>query len=193
VSGITGTQAELLYVLAAPVTKASVASQAVIGPLAASANVPVISGGMLSQQNPNPVGRAFYLQAFGSLANAATGATFIPALGIDPTVGTPANQIAFCTAYTPAASTTLQWEMESWITCQLAGLSGGMTLQVNGSFSILPGAVGGALSTAMPATKFASNITGLLASATYYTELLATWSATGATTTVQQIFMWGLN
>jgi hypothetical protein len=188
----TGTQAELLYTLNAPVTKASAASLAVISAVTTTAPVAKIQGGFLAD-NPNPIGRAFYLKAFGTLNNAATAATFIPSLGVDPTAGTPANTTGFCTAVTPTASTTEPWDMEAWLTCTAAAETGGTTFQVNGNWSLLPAAVGGALSTAMQQTKFGYTVTGLLSSTTYYIELCATWSATGATTTVQQLFFWGLN
>ena len=181
------------YTLNAAVTKNTYTAQAVISALAASAPVAKIPGGLLAD-NPNPIGRAFYLKAFGTIANAAT-VHVHPRLGIDPTAGTPANTIAFSTAYTPTASTTEQWSMEAWLTCQAAGETGGTTLQVNGNWRVSPAATGSALSTAMPTAEFAQSITGLQSVLTYYIELLGTWSASnvGATTTVQQMFFWGLN
>lgn len=192
-SFITGTQAELLYTLNAPVTKNTYTAQAVLSQVAATGPVAKIQGGFLAD-NPNPVGRAFYLKAFGSIATTSA-ATFIPALGIDPTAGTPANPAAFCTAVTPTAAITTQWDMEAWLTCQAAGETGGMTLQVNGNWRLTTAANGGAANATSVLAAFSANITGLQSALTYYIELLGTWSASAAgnTTTLQQMFFWGLN
>lgn len=193
-SGITGTQPELLYVLPAPVTKNTYTTQAVISNIATTGPVAKIQGGFLGAV-PNPVGRGFYLKAFGTLANAATGSTFLPALGIDPTAGTPANQVAFCTAVTPTASTTLPWSLDAWMTCQAVGETGGLTIQVNGTWRLSLVASGAAAAATALVAEFTQNITGLQSALTYYIELLATQSVSnaGATSTVQQMFFWGLN
>ena len=52
-SGITGTQCELLYSLAAPVTKNTYTTQACMSALAASAAVARIPGGFF-QESPDP-------------------------------------------------------------------------------------------------------------------------------------------
>ena len=74
------------------------------------------------------------------------------------------------------------------------GETGGTTLQVNGKWRVSP-VTGLALTPSMPTAEFAQSITGLQSVLTYYIELLGTWSASnvGATTTVQQMFFWGLN
>lgn len=193
-SGITGTQTELLYSLPAPVTKNTYTTQAVISALAASAPVARVPGGFF-QENPNPIGRSLYLKALGTIANAATGYTFSPALGLDSTAGTPANTTTIYAATAPTASTTCLWDMEAWITCTAFGETAGMTWQVNGAWHQTPGASGVALSAAALESQFNATVTGLTPSTTYYVELCGTWSSSSAsaTTTVQQLLLWGLN
>src|ERR1700743_3574583 len=102
-SFLSGTQAELLYSLAAPVTKNTYTTAATIGPLGASAAVPKIPGGYFTE-NPNPLGRCLYLQAFGSIANTAA-ATFAPELALNTvagTIGTP-SPISIYSATAPTA------------------------------------------------------------------------------------------
>jgi hypothetical protein len=192
-SGITGQQAELLYSLPAAVTKNTYTTLAVISAPAATAPVAKIQGGFLNS-DPGPVGRAFYLKAFGSIANTSA-ATFIPSLGFNTTAGTPINNVPFCTAVTPTASVVCQWSAEAWITCQAAGETGGTTFQVNGNWRISTVAAGGAANASMLAAEFAQTVTGLQSALTYYVELAGTWSASasGNTTTLQQEFFWGLN
>jgi hypothetical protein len=192
-SGITGTQAELLYTLPATVTKNTYTTIAVLSAPAATAPVAKIQGGFLNS-DPNPVGRAFYLKAFGSIATTSA-ATFFPSLCFDTTAGTVANNNALYAATAPTAGVTCQWGMEAWITCMAAGETGGTTFQVNGRWdqSILASA--GVLSTAPQSQQFAFSQTGLSEGVTYYVELAGTWSASasGNTTTLQQMFLWGLN
>lgn len=192
-SGITGTQAELLYSMPAPVTKNTYTTQAVISALAASAPVAKIPGGFF-QENPNPLGRSLYLKALGSIANTSA-ATFSPAVALDTTAGTALNPVTIYSAIAPTASVTAQWEMEAWITCTAFGESAGMTLQVNGSWSQASVATGGALNDTGWGANFEGALTGLTPATTYYVELFGTWtaSASGNTTTVQQMFLWGLN
>jgi hypothetical protein len=192
-SGITGTQAELLYCLPAQVTKNTYTTQAVLSALAASAPVAKIPGGFF-QENPNPLGRSLYLKAMGTIANTSA-ATFAPALALDSTAGTALSPISIYSATAPTASVTAQWEMEAWITCQAFGETAGMTLAVNGSWDQSILATGGAPSTAPFRAQFAASLTGLTPATTYYVELFGTWSASAAgnTTTLQQMFLWGLN
>lgn len=192
-SGITGTQAELLYTLNAAVTKNTYTTLAVISTPAATGAVAKIQGGFLAD-NPNPVGRSFYLKALGSIATTSA-ATFIPSLGFNTTAGTPINNVPFCTAVTPTAAITTQWDLEAWITCQAAGESGGTTLQVNGVWRETTVASAGAANATSVLAEFAQSVTGLQAALTYYVELAGTWSASAAgnTTTLQQEFFWGLN
>ncbi len=194
-SGYTMTQPELLYALAAPVTKNTYATQAIFGPLAATAAVPNIPGGFF-QENPNPLGRCLWLKAMGSIATTSA-ATFAPVLALDTTPGTilATWNSAIYAATAPTAALTAQWSLDAWLTCTAFGEVAGMTWQLNGEWhqSIL--ATGGALSSAGWTEQFAATWTGLTPATTYYPELLGTWSASAAgnTTTVQQMFLWGLN
>jgi hypothetical protein len=193
VSFVTGTQAELLYSMSVPVTKNTYTTQAVIGPLAASAPVPKIPGGWF-MENPNPLGRCLYLQAFGTIANTAA-ATFSPAIALDTTAGTALNPITIYSTTAPTASVVAQWNMQAWITCQAFGETAGMTLQVNGTWGQASVATGGAANAGALGANFAGSLTGLTPATTYFVELFGTWSASSAsnTTTVQQMTFWGLN
>lgn len=192
-SGYTMTQAELLYTLAAPVTKNTYTSSAVFSAPSATAPVAAIPAQYFGS-NPNGVGRALYLKAMGSIATTAA-ATFAPTLGIDSAAGTLANGQAIYAATAPTAAVTAQWLLEAWITCQAVGQGGGMTLQVNGKWDQSILATGGALSTAPFSAQFAGSVTGLLASTQYFLELWGVWSASAAgnTTTLQQMLLFGLN
>ena len=196
-SGITGTQAELLYALPGPVTKNTYTTQAVMSALAASAPVAKISGGFF-QENPNPIGRALYLKAMGTIANTGA-ATFSPAIALDSTAGTALNPITIYTTIAPTASTTTLWFLETWITCTAFGETAGMTLQVNGVWTQTTTATGGALTASSSAgwapAGFDSSLSGLTPATTYYVELFGTWSGSNSanTTTLQQLFLFGLN
>lgn len=195
-SGITGTQVELLYSLPAPVTKNTYTTVAVISALGASAPVAAVRGGFFTA-NPNPAGRSLFFEAFGNIST-PTPATFIPGIGINLVPGTVVaspNNIPFCTAVTPTVTIVAQWHCAGYITAQVAGETGGMTWQVNGSWAMSTVVGGGAPNASGFGAQFAGSVTGLLASTTYYVELLGTWNASLAanTTTVQQFFLWGLN
>lgn len=189
----TGTQCEVLYSLPAQVTKNTYTTQACMSALAASAPVAKIGGGYFSE-NPNPLGRCLYLKAMGTIANTAA-ATFSPAIALDTTAGTALNPITIYSTTAPTAAVTAQWQLEAWITCQAFGETAGMTLQVNGSWDQSILATGGAPSTAPFRAQFAGSLTGLTPATTYWVELFGTWSASNAanTTTLQQMFLFGLN
>ncbi len=193
-SGISGGQAELLYTLPAAVTKNTYTTQAVFSAPAATAPVPVVRGGFFGPDHGNPLGRSLRLEAAGTIATTSA-ATFAPVFCVDTAAGTPANQQAIYAATAPTAAVTCQWSMWAWITVQAIGETGGMTWQVNGRWDQSILASGGVLSTAPQSQQFAGNITGLVAATTYFIELAGTWSASAAgnTTTLQQMFLWGLN
>jgi hypothetical protein len=193
VSFITGTQAELLYSLPAAVTKNTYTTQACMSALAATAPVAKIAGGFFSE-NPNPLGRALYLKAFGTIATTSA-ATFSPAIALDSTAGTALNPITIYSTVAPTAAVTAQWDVEAWITCQAFGETAGMTLQVNGKWTQASVATGGALNSTGWGASFAGSLTGLTPATTYFVELFGTWSASAAgnTTTLQQMFLFGLN
>lgn len=192
-SFLTGTQCEVLYSLPSAVTKNTYTTQACMSALAASAPVAKVPGGFFGSV-PNPLGRSLYLKAMGTIATTSA-ATFSPALGLDTTAGTGANLTTIYSTVAPTAAVTAQWDLEAWITCQAAGETGGLTLQVNGKWVQSSVASGGALNATGWSAQFAGTLSGLLASTTYYVELFGTWSASAAgnTTTLQQMLLLGLN
>lgn len=194
-SGYTMTQAELLYTLPSSVTKNTYTAQALIGPPAASAPVPRIPAGFFSE-NPNPIGRSLYLQAFGSIGVTTGSPTFSPVVGLDTTPGTLANGLTIYAATTPSASAVIaQFQFQLWLTCTAFGESAGMTLQMNGQWSQSTVASGGAGNASGISSQCAATVTGLTPASNYYIELFGTWSASNAlnTTTLQQMFLFGLN
>jgi hypothetical protein len=114
---------------------------------------------------------------------------------VDTTAGTALNPIVIYTTTAPTAAVTAQWTVEAWITCQAVGTSAGTTLQVNGKWDQSILATGGAPSTAPFSAQFAANLTALPSNAALFVELFGTWSASAAgnTTTLQQMFLFGLN
>lgn len=192
-SGITGTQVELLYSLNAPITKNTYTTQAAYTGVLGTNTVCNIPAGLMALENPDPIGRAFYLKVFGTIAN-TTAATFANAINVNPTAGTATGNIVVNTAYTPTAGVTAQWTLEAWLTCTAFATST-MTLQCNGNVVYQTIASGGAVSTASNRQDFGGTYTGLDPRVTQYVELFGTWSASSAsnTTTVQQMFLWCLN
>lgn len=192
-SGLTMTQTELLYSMPTPVTKNTYTTQAVISALAASAPVAKIPGGYFAE-NPNPIGRCLYLQAFGSIGTTGT-PTFSPAIALDTTAGTALNPITIYSATTQTSTVIAQWQFQAWITCTAFGESSGMTLQVNGQWGQATVASGGAGNASGIAGQCATSLTGLTPATTYYVELFGTWGTSNVlnTTTIQQMFLFGLN
>ena len=193
-SFLTGTQMELLYSLPAAVTKNTYTTEACMSALAATAPVAAIPAGYFGSV-PNGVGRALLLRAWGTIATTSA-ATFSMALGLDTTAGTKAASAVTCFAATaPTASVTAQWDLEVGYTCQAVGQGGGMTIQVNGRFEAQSVATGGVMNATGLSAGFAATHTGLLASTTYFVELFGTWSASasGNTTTLQQMMLFGCN
>lgn len=192
-SSTTGTQAELLYTLGAPVTKNTYTTEAAFTGVAGTNTVCKIAGGYFMNDVPNPVGRGLYGMAMGAIANTAA-ATFAVNLGLDTAAGTKANSTAIYAATAPTAATTAPWTFEVWFTC-IAYATTTMSLQVNGSWTQEATASGTALGTGELTSRFRSTITGLNPAADLFVELFGTWSASSAsnTTTVDQMFLWGLN
>jgi hypothetical protein len=189
----TGTQAELLYTLPAAVTKNTYTTEAVFSALAASAPLPSIPAGYFGSV-PNGVGRSLWMHGEGTIATTSA-ATFAINLGLDTTAGTKANAVAVMAATAPVAAITAPFHFDAWITAQAVGVSGGMTLQVNGRWEMEAVASGGAASASRLGTGFSANLTGLLSTSQYFLELFGTWSASAAgnTTTLQQLLLFGLN
>jgi hypothetical protein len=195
-SGLTGTQAELLYSLPAPVTKNTYTTQAVISALPGTGPLARIPGGYF-MENPNPIGRCLYLQAFGTMGNASA-ATFNPGVALDVTPGTIVGSPSSASFYSPALATTsgitVQWQCQVWFTCT-AFAETSMTLQMNGQWGQTTVASGGIGNASGISGQCASTITGLVAATPYYVELTGTWGTSSAsnTTTIQQMFLFGLN
>jgi hypothetical protein len=192
-SFVTGTQAELLYSLPAAVTKNTYTTQACMSALPATNPLAAVPAGFFASV-PNGIGRALYVKAMGTIATTSA-ATFAPALAVDTTAGTALNPIVIYTTTAPTAAVTAQWTVEAWITCQAVGTSAGTTLQVNGKWDQSILATGGAPSTAPFSAQFAASLTALPSNAALFVELFGTWSASAAgnTTTLQQMFLLGLN
>lgn len=192
-SFISGTQAELLYTLSSAVTKNTYTTQAAYTGVAGTNTLCSIDAGFFRGTDPNPVGRALYLKVWGTIANTSA-ATFANAININPTAGTATGNIVINTAYTPTASVTAGWSLEAWFTCTAFATST-FTLQANGSVEYMTVASGGAVSTAPSQQIFNGTFSGLDPRVQQYVELFGTWSASSAsnTTTVQQMFLWGLN
>ena len=192
-SFVTGTQAELLYTLSSAITKNTYTTQAAYTGVTGTNTVCSIPPGWLLNEGVNPVGRALYMKALGTIANTAA-ATFANAVNVNPTPGTATGNIVINTAYTPTASVTAGWFVEAWLTCTAFATST-CTWQCNGAVLYNTIASGGAVSTAPSQQVFSGTFTGLDPRVQQYVELFGTWSASNAanTTTVQQMFLWGLN
>ena len=122
---ITGTQCELLYSLAAPVTKNTYTTQACMSALAASAAVSDLREGS-SRKTRNPLGRTLLLSAAGTIATTSA-ATLSPAIALDTTAGTALNPVTIYSTVAPTAAVTAQWDLQAIITCQAFGETAGMT------------------------------------------------------------------
>lgn len=191
----TGTQTELLYTLPAAVTKNTYTTQAIMSALAASAPVATIPANYFINPPASGPGKALFLKALGTIANTAS-ATFALGLGIDPTPGTIANAQALSTTIAPpGGTTTCEFHIEAWITARVVGQTGGMTLQIDGSFVMDATGTGGTPSASSLRSGFGVSVTGLQGQLAYSLELLGTWSASSAsnTTTLNQMFLFGLN
>ena len=192
-SFITGTQAELLYTLSSAITKNTYTTQAAYTGVLGTNTLCSIDAGFFRGTDPNPVGRALALEAWGTIANTAA-ATFANALNVNPTAGTATGNIVMNAAYTPTASVTAPWYVQARMTCTAFATST-FTLQVNGVIRYESVASGGAPTTTAQESGFSGTFTGLDPRVQQYVELFGTWSASSAsnTTTVQQMFLWGLN
>jgi hypothetical protein len=193
----TGTQAELLYSLPAAVTNNSFTTQRVISAPGGSAGGPrcVIPAGFFGSV-PGGVGRGLLIKGAGTVANAATGATFANALALDAVAGTllAAGTIFSLPAIAPTASTTIPWDFEIMITCQ-AVASAGTTLQCHGIYRQSVAASSTALVATGLASMIATTLTTLANESQMFLELFSTCSASSASNTisVQQLDVFGLN
>lgn len=194
-SGFTMTQTELLYTLPAAITKNTYTTEAAFSGVLGTNTVCKLGGGYFGNDNPNPVGRSLYLIAKGTIATTSA-ATFAVNLGFDPTGGTKANAVGVMSATAPVAAITAGWTLEAWYTCT-AFVTSQMTLQVNGTWIMEGSASGGAAVATALRTAFSGSISGATMDPRVdnYIELFGTWSASAAgnTTTLQQMFLFGLN
>lgn len=192
-SGVTGTQAELLYNLTAAITKNTYTTQAAFTGVAGTNTVCSIPGGWLYNDNPNPVGRSLLLEVWGTTATTSA-ATLAVALGLDPTAGTINQSITVAGALAPTAAVTCPFHCRAYYTCTAYATSTA-TYQVNGLWRVESVASGGVPTTAAQCVGFSGTHTAIDPRVTNYVELFGTWSASAAgnTTTVQQMFLWGLN
>lgn len=194
-SGYTMTQAELLYVLPASVTKNTYTTQAVMSAVAGTTQVCEIPPGYFGLM-PNPVGRSLYLKALGTIGTTSS-PTFSMAVGLDTTAGTlngSANSTVFAATSVGTTITAFPWHLEMWITCQ-AFTATTMTLQVNGHWHQENGASGAAANSTALCSGFSASYTSLDPRVTYYPELWGTWGTSNAanTTTLTQMMLFGLN
>lgn len=192
-SFLTGTQTELLYTLPAAVTKNTYTTEAAFSGVLGTNTVCKIDGGLFRNGVPAPVGRSLYLLAMGTVATTSA-ATLAVNLGLDPTAGTKANSVGVLTATAPVAAITAPWRLEAWYTCTAFATST-FSLQVNGRWLMEGSATGGAAVATSLASGFSASITGMDPRVDNYIELFGTWSvsAAGNTTTLSQMFLFGLN
>lgn len=191
-SGITGTQTELLYALPASVTKNTYTTQACFSALAGTTPVCTLDPRFF-RENPNPVARGLYIKAEGTIATTSA-ATFAVALGWDTTVNSIANSITVMAATAPVASITAPFHFEALYTVTTYATST-MTLQVNGYWKMEAVATGGVASASALSVGFSGTVSGVDPRVLSYIELFGTWSASAAgnTTTLQQFWLFGLN
>lgn len=193
-SGVTGTQSELLYTLTSAITKNTYTAQAAFSGVLGTNTVCNIPGGWLnSGTNPNPVGRSLLLEVFGTTATTSA-ATLAVALGLDPTAGTINQSITVAGALAPTAAVTCPFHLKAYYTCTAYATSTA-TYQVNGTWRVESVASGGVPTTSAQCGAFTGTHAGVDPRVTNYVELFGTWSASAAgnTTTIQQMFLWGLN
>lgn len=189
----TGTQAELLYTLTSPITKNTYTTEAAFTGVLGTNTVCALPGNWLLPNNPNPLGRSLHLELYGTIATTAA-ATFAVRLGMDPTAGTINQPVGVAGALAPTAAITAPFRLDAWYTCNAFATSTA-TFQVNGTWRVESIASGGVPTTSGQTSGFSGTHTGVDPRVNNYIELFGTWSASAAgnTTTVQQMFLWGLN
>ena len=192
-SFFTGTQAELLYSLNAAVTKNTYTTIAAFSGVAGTNTVCSIPAGWAASENPNPVGRSLLLEAFGTAATTSA-ATLAVALNVNPTVATSTGNVSVAGALAPTAAVTCPFHLRAYMTITAFATST-MTLQINGIWQMESVASGGVPTTTRVGSGFSGSIASLDPRVTQYVELFGTWSASasGNTTTLQQMLLWGLN
>lgn len=192
-SGITGTQMEVLYSMPAAITKNTYTTEAAFTGVAGTNTVCKIPAGLFVNNNPNPINRTLYVQAWGLIGNVSA-ATFAINLGLDTTAGTKANAIAVMAATAPPVAAGAPWRFEAWYEVTAFATST-MSMQVNGKWEMEAVASGGVASASALRTGFRGTLTGLSTTVDLFIELFGTWSASSASnsTTVDQFMLMGLN
>lgn len=193
-SAVTGQQAELLYTLTSAVTKNTYTAQAAFtGVLGTNTVCNIPAGWLMSGTSPNPIGRSLELEVWGTTATTSA-ATIAVALGLDPTAGTINQSITVAGALAPTAAITCPFYLTAKYTCTAYATST-CTYQVNGKWRVESVASGGVPTTSAQAVGFTGTHASIDPRVINYVELFGTWSASAAgnTTTVQQMFLWGLN
>lgn len=196
-SGYSGTQYELYYSLPAPVSRSNYVTAT---PAAMSAlTTTSIPRCFIPANYFSAIGKSLTFYAAGTIANAATAATFIFSGGLDVTPatigGTGGATLFTSAAFTPTASTTLPFEINGSIVATAvggaaSGTAGGTTLQYNGNIGQSIVATGGAWTASNIATKFSTNITSVNNEVNLYLELFGTFTGTltsGDITVLQQL------
>jgi len=194
-SGITGTQAELLFVTGTAVTKNTFTTQAAITGVLGTNPVCYIPAGFFANDNPNPINRCLKYEVYGNTATTSA-ATLLVAIGINPVAGAITSPVpqTIAGALAPTAAVTCPFKLEAYITCTAYATST-MTLTLNGTWRVESVASGGVPTTAAQCSAFGFTFTTPDPRVAQYVETFGTWSvsAAGNTTTVQQQFLWGLN
>src|SRR5258707_8098529 len=96
----------------------------------------------------------------------------------------------------PKAAQMNEFSLDTVNPARSGGQTGAMTLQVDGTWiNFATTSAGGVASASTLAAGFTASVTGLQSSLSYALELLGTWSvsAAGNTTTLNQMFLFGLN
>jgi hypothetical protein len=189
-SGVTGTQAELLFTQPASVTKNTYTTEAAFSGVLGTDKLCKIPAGYFGLDVPNQVGRGLHVLAFGTCATTSA-ATLAVALGLDPSNGVKTTGIAVAGALAPTVAVTCPWKFEAWYTCT-ACTDSTCTLQVNGEWKVQSVASGGVPTTSSQNSGFSGTHAGFDPRVVNYIELFGTWSASAAgnTTTLQQMFLW---
>lgn len=191
----SGIPSELLYSLAAPVTKNTYTTQAVFSNNPTSGGAVAVVPANFFSGNPNGIGRTLMLDAWGTIATTSA-ATFNFVVGWDPTVNTLGTTLATpWPTLAPTAATTCVWHLYMLINATAVGPSG-LTLFPSGYLDMSVVA-SGTLSTANQKILISptSGLTGLVSTAQAAIEFWGTWSASnsGNTTTVNSFILAGLN
>jgi hypothetical protein len=189
----TGTVAEQLYALNTAITKNTYTTQAAFTGVLGTNTVCSIPAGWLLVGNPNPIGRSLGLEVWGTTATTSA-ATLAVALGLDPTAGTINQSITVAGALAPTAAVTCPFYLTARYVCT-AFTSSAATFQVNGTWRVESVASGGVPTTSAQCAGFTGTHTGIDPRVQNYVELFGTWSASasGNTTTVQQMLLFGFN